>query len=291
VRHRRPLVACVTSIALLAALGAIFVVACGGGKKSPIAELKQADGPVERQASGEPGWATVTPGAEYYLGDAARTGDGGAQLELTGGGAQIAMQKHTVLRFGGKSGQSRISVELGAIDLSGTGSYNLDVGDVKLTKNGKVRITARGDGQADIKLTFGEAQVTQVNGKTIDLVLNMDVQLTTTVTAVVVDAGAPVVEDAVVAQVDAAPPPTSGGGTIVVTGKKVEMQVPGDPKWNVVTEGEAELPKGAKVRVGAGSTAKMTSNGITLALGGLAHSSSPMRRSSTWRSAAPRCRP
>jgi hypothetical protein len=255
-------VACLAT-ALVLAVG--WFVACGGGKKSAIAELKQADGPVERQAASETTWGKVDLGQEYFLGDAARTGDGGAQLELVGGGAQIAMQKHTVLRFGGKSGQSRISVELGAIDLSGTGNYDLDVGAVKLAKNGKVRITARGDGKSEIKLTLGEAQVTSLTGQTVNLVLDVGVDFGAAVVTAIVDAAVP--EDA--PAVDAPPPPPASGATIVATGKKVEMQVPGDPKWTAVEEGASvDLPKGAKVRVGAGSSAKLTSGGTTLALGG-----------------------
>ena len=80
-------------------------------------------------------------GARFYVGDAARTADGAAYLAVLGS-AKITMQPHTVLRFGGQAGEGKIAVELGAIDLSGTGSYGLDIGDVRLSK-GSVRVTAQ----------------------------------------------------------------------------------------------------------------------------------------------------
>ena len=152
----------VRAVGRLAAIGIAIVIAGGGGcssckKSNALAELTASDGPVERQANGESSWNKVEIGAKYFLGDAARTGDGGAKLQLSGG-ALIEMEKHTVLRFGGKAGKSQISVEVGAIDLSGTGNYGLDIGDVKLS-SGKIHIAARGDGKSEITLTLGQAQV------------------------------------------------------------------------------------------------------------------------------------
>src|SRR5262245_50526165 len=110
-------------VALVALLGLL-----GGcsGKADAIAELAKADGPVERQAGGG-AWAPAAIGTKYYVGDAARTGAGGAQLEIVAGGGTLAMQPHTVLRFGGGGGgggktagaERRLTVELGAVDLSG----------------------------------------------------------------------------------------------------------------------------------------------------------------------------
>src|SRR5215470_7996527 len=115
---------------------AAFAVGCK--KKAPaIAELTKADGPVERQQN-DADWLAAEIGTEYFIGDAARTADGGAQLKVAGN-AQIAMQAHTVLRFTGTEGAGRISVEVGAIDLTGTGTYKLDMGDINLSRNGTVR--------------------------------------------------------------------------------------------------------------------------------------------------------
>src|SRR5262245_58050478 len=113
--------------AIIVALAALAVASC---KKKPpsIAELTKADGPVDRQQGDDGEWTTAEIGTEYYIGDAARTSDrGGAQLKLIGN-AQIAMQPQTVLRFRGSEGTNRISVENGAIDLTGTGTYKTDVG-------------------------------------------------------------------------------------------------------------------------------------------------------------------
>jgi len=253
---------CVATVAV--AVAAVGCSTCN--KSSAIAELTSAEGPVERQAAGESAWGGVSVGAKYFLGDAARTGDGGAQLGLTGG-AQIAMQKHTVLRFGGTAGQSRISVELGAIDLSGTGDYTLDVGDVKLS-SGKIRITARGDGKSELKLTLGQAQVSTVGGKTIDLVLDVGIELGDAVVTPI-DAGvdaAPVVIDA---PIDA--PPVATGATVTVTGKKGEILLEGEKKYKPLPEGESELPPNAKIRIGVRTTAKLVAEGTTLELAAGSH--------------------
>jgi hypothetical protein len=87
---------------LLLLVGVVLVATAACSKKqSALAELTKADGPVDKQQGSQP-WGGAPVGTEFFFGDAARTGDGGAQLEVAGG-AQIAMQKHTVLRFGGKS--------------------------------------------------------------------------------------------------------------------------------------------------------------------------------------------
>ncbi len=252
-------------------LGLCIVLAVACSKKSAaIAELMKADGPIERQHGG-PEWKGVKVGAEFFLGDAARTADGGAQLKIAGG-ALIAMQPHTVLRFGGTDTSSKIAVELGAIDLTGTGDYGFDIGDVKLSRNGTVRITANPDGQSTVELTIGAAQVSTANGETIELVVGkaIDIGLDVAVTAVV-DAGVPV--DAVVvvadaAATDAAPVADTSGVTAEITGKRAEIQLPGETKWTALDAGAGNLPKGAKVRIGVGSSAKLISGGTTLDLGG-----------------------
>ncbi len=238
--------------------------ACGGKKSTAIAELKKADGPVEKQA-GEVAWSGARVGTKFYIGDAARTADGAAQLEVAGG-AQIAMQPHTVLRFGGKQGNSKIAVELGAIDLSGTGSYGLDVGDVRLSK-GTLRITAKGRGQSSVELTIGDAQVSDINGNNIDLVVGQVIDLSMDVEVKSIDAG--VTDAPVDAVIDASEVVASATeASVSVTGKKAEIQLAGEQDWKPLAAGAGLLPKGAKLRLGAGTTAKVTSGGITLDMAG-----------------------
>ena len=250
---------------LLALLVASIVGACGGGKSQAIAELKKAEGPVEKQG-GTAAWAGASIGTKFSIGDAARTADGGAQLEVIGG-AQIAMQPHTVLRFGGKAGNSKIAVELGAIDLSGTGSYGLDVGDVRLSK-GTLRITAKGKGESSVELTIGDAQVSDINGNKIDLVIGQIVDLTMDVEVKSIDAGvtdAPLIDAAIDAPEVVA---SSSEAAIEVTGKKAEIQLAGETNWKPLPAGAGVIPRGSKLRLGAGTSSKVTSLGTTLDMAG-----------------------
>ena len=247
----------------IAVIALACVVACGGKKDNPIAELKKADGPIERQ-KGTGAWAPVKVGQLYYIGDAARTADQPAELQITGGGALITMQPHTVLRFGGKEGNSKIAVELGAIDLSGSGLVGLDVGDVRL-KSGRVRVTAKGEG-ATLSLEMGDASVSNLKGETFDMVIGSivdlnpdDVTVTTVPDAAVADAAVDAPE------VDAAVAPDVA--TLEAQGKKVEMLPPGEKKWTPV-EGQIVLTPGMKVRVGKGSSAKVTAKGVMLDMAG-----------------------
>jgi hypothetical protein len=241
----------------------LFIAALAGCKSKPsIAELKQADGPVERQDADKP-WAGAKIGTKFYIGDAARTADGGAQLALAGA-AKIAMQPHTVLRFGtGKNNSAQIAVELGAIDLSGAGKYGLDIGDVQLQQNGAVRITAKGKGASTIELTVGAAQFTGVDGKLLDLQVGKALELGIGPIEVVKDAGV----DAAPATPDA-PVDVTGDAQVEITGKKAEVQQPGETKWTALPAGAGSLPKGAKLRLGTGTTAKLVANGTTLELAG-----------------------
>ena len=245
-----------------------FALGTWGCKKKPayIAELTKAEGPVERQeGTGARGEAAV--GAKYYLGDAARTADGGADLTL-GGAALIKMDKYTVLRFGGKGGSAKIAVELGQIELRGAGKYGLDLGDVKLEKDGAVRITAKGQGKSTVELLVGAAQVSGLDGNVVELeigkILDMGIGAIE-VQPAVVDAG---VEDAAVdAAVDAGAVAVDDG-MIEVTGKKAEIQQPGSTKWEPLPAGAGKIVNGSKIRLGAGTTAKLVANGVTLSLAG-----------------------
>jgi hypothetical protein len=257
-------------------------------RPSAIAELTKADGPVERQAASaaagagaggsgsgadRAAWGAAAVGTRYFLGDAARTTDSTATLDLGGSGAQIAMQDHTVLRFGGTPGEPTISVEAGAIDLAGTGSYSLDVGAVTLSRNARVRITSRGSGRSSVELTIGQAQVA-ANGRTFDLAVGRSVDVdrearvpvdagVRDARAVPADAATGVVEDAA-ADAGAG---AIGDATIEVTGKRAELRAPGEAAWKPLPAGAGTLARGSAVRVGPGTTAKLVAGGATLELG------------------------
>jgi hypothetical protein len=245
-------------------LSLALVLSCGGKKGNAIAKLTKKEGPVDRQ-KGEGDWKSADVGTEFFIGDAARTADGGAGLEVVGG-AQIAMQPHTILRFGGTDKQSRIGVEVGAIDITGSGTYAVDGGDLKLSK-GTVRITSKGIGKSSIELTIGDAQVSSINGGTINLEVGQVIELGLDVAVTTIDAGvdaAPV--DA--PEIDAPPVADANEGQIEITGKKAEIQRPGSKTWEPLPAGAGAIAKGTKLRLGAGTTAKLTAGGTTLDMAG-----------------------
>jgi len=258
-------------VRVLGACGVLVLLLFAWGcKKKPaaIAELSKASGVVERE-EGQGAWGAAGIGTKYYLGDAARTADGPAELKLAGGSAIIKMDKYTTLRFGGaRGGAVKIGVELGAIDIVGAGNYGLDVGNVKVGDNGSIRITAKGQGKSSVELLVGNAQISGVDGQTVELQIGQILELGIGPIKVdVVDAGVDAGEVDAAAPVDAGP--VAQDGTIEVTGKKAEMLPPGDTKWVPLAAGPAvALTKGSKVRLGPGTTAKLVANGVTLAMAG-----------------------
>ncbi len=250
---------------LLLLLATLLAFGCGGKKGSAIAKLTKKDGPVDRQ-QGEAEWKQADVGTEFFIGDAARTADGGAGLEVIGG-AQIAMQPHTVLRFGGKDGNSKIAVELGAIDLTGSGNYALDGGDVKLSK-GTVRISAKAGGKNTIELTIGEATVSSVDGGSISLEVGKVMDLDLDVKVTTIDAGVVDAADVVDAPIDVPEVAQGDDGTITVTGKKAEIQAPGETAWKPLPAGAGVIAKGSTVRLGNGTTATVSARGTSLEMAG-----------------------
>src|SRR4051812_42079466 len=82
---------------------------CGGKKKTGIAELTSAAGPVERE-QGSAAWVGASIGAQFYIGDSVRTADGAAEL-LLARTQPISMTPHTVLRFeSGKDNSANLTV-------------------------------------------------------------------------------------------------------------------------------------------------------------------------------------
>jgi hypothetical protein len=254
-------------------VAAVVLVACSG--KGPLATLTKAEGPTAKQAKDDKApWTDAPVGTKFFLGDAVQTADGGAELAL-GKSARIAMQPHTLLRFGrGKDNAAEISVTAGAIDLIGGGSYSFDIGNVHLTQNGAIRITSTGvAGQSTFEVRIGQAQVTFADGKTLDLVLNGAVTLDVAkpgppeLDAGIADAPAAVAEDA---GIDA-PAETSDEIAIHVEGTGTEHLLPGEKKWQKLAPGDAAVAKGERFRLGRTAKARLTAHGMQLELGGGAH--------------------
>ncbi|HEU4726250.1 MAG TPA: hypothetical protein VFT22_00105, partial [Kofleriaceae bacterium] len=254
---------CTSSVGYVCLLAAL-VCACST-KPTPLAKLTRGKG-VERQA-GSGDSMPASPGAEFFVGDAASTRkDGSATLEIVGaGGAQLQMQPSTVLRFT----RGRISVASGAVELDGVGTYALDVTDLTISKRGgKVRVTT-----STVELMIGEAKVRGANGTT-ELRLQEPLDLAR-LSTIPLDAG---VGDAravpVDAAIDAAPDApgdagdTSGDATIEVTGPRAEILAPGQSAWTPLPQGAGQLARGSTVRLGRGTTARLVASGTTLALAG-----------------------
>lgn len=259
-----------TAARALAVVAALAGAACGSRKQAAIAELVQADGAVDRQDQ-RAAWSPAKVGAEFFLGDSVRTQDAGAQLRLAGT-AKLAMQAHTILHFGGTATRATLAIEAGAYDLSGGGDFGLDVGDVKLGARGAVRIRAAADGKSTIELLVGDAQLSQ-QGNLRDLEVGKPVAIDVAIGNVTIgDAGvrdaAPPADAA--APVDAAPvdaAPTAGDvAQADIVGKRAEIRTADDNKWRPLDAGPATLAKGTKLRLGAGTSARLVAIGTTIEL-------------------------
>jgi hypothetical protein len=225
---------------------------------------------VERQDKTE-AWQPAKIGTQYFIGDAAKTGDGsGTTATLVVGGprgAHILMKKNTVLRFSGTGGKNKISVEDGEIELSS--SYSLDFGDVDLSRGGKAQITAN-NGRASVELTTGEGKVVGLTG-VVNLRIGEAVPLDKDGT-LLLDAGVP---DARVAPPDAGVDAPGAGAidqvsdaTLEVTGRRAELLAAGETAWKPLAAGGGRLARGSAIRLGAGTTAKVTAGGATVDLAG-----------------------
>lgn len=240
------------------------MAACGS-KPTAIAELTRADGTVERQR-GLAGWSMAFLGTQYFLGDAARTGQDTAELKV-GGSARIVMQGNTTLRFGGTPGQARITVEGGAIDLSGTGSYSFDVGDVTLSHS-TVRIRSNDHRGSSIELRLGDdARFAPRNGQSFDLEIGVPRQVGGD-PAPPIDAGVPDAPAIDLAADAAAQDEPVAGAAIEITGPRAELLSPGATGWRPLVAGAARLAPGSAVRLGTGTTARLTAGATVLELAG-----------------------
>ena len=251
-----------TGLALVAPICVGVLLSTSACKKSNkgLATLVSAAGPVEKTGANSE-WKSAAIGTAFSLGDAARTGDGNAAFKLSGG-AELAMAPHTVLRFGGAS--KDFSVELGVVELRGTGAFNLEMGRIEMGKGGGVRITRSGVTGTQFDLLMGDVSVLR-DGKAVALETGKPFMLELgDIQVQVKPVDAPVVVDAAIA--DAGMAFVMGEISIAITGNKAELMLPGSKTWTPVAAGTSALPAGATLRLGGGTTAKLVRAGTTLDL-------------------------
>ncbi len=231
-----------------------------GKRKTGLATLTKAEGPVERQRNGE--WAAAKIGSWFHLGDAARTADGAAELTIAG--AQlIRMDPHSVLRFAtGSSRGPNIQVELGAFDVLNTGQVGVEIGSVKIAPGGKVHITA-----SKAELIIGAAQVQSADGSVIDLEVGTPRSLDSgRVEVVRADAARPADAGVEAGPGDASP--VGEGAEYEIAGAGAERSSDGK-QWTAVPEGKGTIAVGSRLRLKkAGTTARLVSHGMSLELSG-----------------------
>lgn len=245
----------------LAITSALLIGACGACKDKPavLAELVQAAGPVQRSGAehkkdGADDWREAKLGTRFYLGDAVRTGDGEAQLQL-GGQSHLGMEPHTILRFGrpGEGGADDIALELGSIEITG-GEYQFDLGQISVEKNGSVRVTAaKGQDGSQVELLVGRASIRTSGGELTPLEAGVVVDFSDIqIRSLRADAGPaepPAIDAAPVAVVDDSAIATSV--SIEVNGV-VEQRKIGESAWQPVPKGAATIEPGTQVRVTRG---------------------------------------
>jgi hypothetical protein len=230
-----------------------------------MGELKSTTGAVDRQAGGQSDWARAALGTRYYLDDATRVQNGDATVDIIGGAAHIVMRDGSTLRFRGTPMRVELAVEAGAVDLGSTASYALDV--VKLPSGTTVEITPTQQGTARMELKVGTAEV-----KIGDEVVVLDVGTPHDLIDLIgpqrlaIDAGVRGVP-AADARTDAPITADANQAAIEVTGKRADLLAPGQAAWRPLPPGAAPLARGSAVRLGPGTTAKVTGGSVALDLG------------------------
>lgn len=246
------------TLPLLLAIGLALVALGCKDKPVPLAKLAEAAGPVER-AVGAGAWTAAPIGTGYFLGDAARTGDGSARLAL--GGSSLKMDPHTIVRFGGKPGGKRtLAVELGAFELTGAGDFGLGLGEINIGTGGGVRVVAGGDGKTSIELTLGDARYIGEDGKALTLSLGAAVDISLGDIAMTplapIDARPP----------DDAAPVVVSALQLTIAGPKAQLRATPDGAWSAAPAGDATLPEGGALKLGPRTTATATGSGLALEL-------------------------
>ena len=277
---RSKAIVAVVVLCLLSGAGVVLWRVLGDKGDAGLATLTQAAGGAVDRNAGSAAWTGAPIGTSFFLGDSARTADGTAQLRLNNG-AMLKMQAHTVLHFGAIAGRSRLEVQLGAVEVAGKGSYDLDFGKLQLGDQGGVRIVG-GPGHAQIELLLGTGHLESADGAMTELVVGRTFTL---------DLGHGVVEPPVDAGIVAVPITTIDSGvqaqpimvaSLTVVGKKAQLQASGEKNWAALPAGDSQQPVGNVVRVGASTTVHATAPDapgvvVDVATGGfLAISPTPM---------------
>jgi hypothetical protein len=250
---------------LVVALWLSAVAGCESDAR-PVAVLKQAAADTQKQI-GSRDWEPATVGASFYLGDAVRSGEAAALLEVGGGNLQLAPR--TRIRFGNKVRKNGgIELELGAATLEGGKEYQLAFGKVIMSEaGGRLLLDSSG-----ITVLLGSATLERSDG-TIEALAQGQTYLTlgNAVVDPVVDAGAAPMD----AAVDAAEP-AADVLALAVKGKKGQQRADGATAWAPLPAGAHEIVGGNLVKLGDATTAKGTLGktsfdlgaGTTVAIGG-----------------------
>jgi hypothetical protein len=250
---------------LIALVLALVLGAACKSDPSPIAVLTETSAGTEKQIGDAAGWNAAAVGVKFFRGDAVRTADATALLAV-GQNAALRVQPRSLIRFGEHDGKDSIDVQLGEATLEGSsGKYQLGLGGIVLDGQSKVRIVA-GDGGSQLELMLGKATLEQ-NGEVTAMEQGKAYQLGLGDLSMVRYDAAPA--DAAPA-VDAAPAidaaPATPKVSVVITGKKAQHVAKGTKNPVAVPAGSSELDAG-ELRIGARTSAKASSPGVTLDVG------------------------
>jgi hypothetical protein len=238
----------------------IVCTACSKPRPS-VAVLEKASGPVTRIAGGRGNAQNAVLGTKFYLRDIVRTQAGEAELTLRDG-ARVAMPPHSALQFVEGANMVGLEIEEGTITLSGTGTYNLEMGTLSL-EQGSVRV-----GSKTVQLVLGRGELVR-SGESVPLepnkILSLELGQGTLAAVTVAVADAAVAADAGV--VDAMPDAgVAAGVAIEVKGDGATMQRAGDARPSKVASGTSTLEPGTRITLDAKTTASIGVRGTTLEL-------------------------
>lgn len=145
------------------ALAALALAGCRKG--DAIAELEKAQGTVQRDHQKSVGrWEAASPGAEFRLGDGAKSGASSRALLRLFDKSALDLEANTVIRFrdrarGGKG--ARLDVEMGQATLEAAGEaleLEMTMGSALVEAHGKVRLTRMGD-STRLEVMIGSARL------------------------------------------------------------------------------------------------------------------------------------
>ena len=174
--------------------------------------------------------------------------------------------------------EQQLTVELGSIELAGSGAYQLDIGEISVERNGGVRISAGDDGSR-VQLLVGRASIRTSGGQVQALQEGAALELSDLqIRGLGVDAGRPPDRPGP----DAAVPDAGGAGgagadalvatvAVAVTGKGAEVRPTAaadgkedSARWRALGAGTTALEPGSTVRVRSGGALTLDNGKITL---------------------------